>query len=632
MATERSKGNSPGGGWDQQASPGSNASWGAAAQGGRKLQGFALSSVIGALMLTLLLEALDQTIVGTAMPKIIGDLNGFSLYTWVATAYILASSTVIPIVGKLSDIYGRKGFFIVGVILFLAGSAASGVSQTIEQLIAFRALQGFGAGVGIALVFTVVGDIFPPLERARWQGLFGAVYGIASIIGPALGGFLTDNLGWRSVFYVNLPVGAFALMGILLFLPADISPRRSEYRGWAGIRRIDFPGAILAAAATISLLLGLTFAGQGSAWSSTEVAGWLAAGVVLVALFLVRETRAADPVLPLSLFRNRVFSSVAVLQLGVGAVILSLAYYLPLFLQGVLGETATNSGAVLTPLLFANVISGSMSGFIVARTGRYQWLTIGAAVVMNVGIFLLSGMSQSTSLTQAALFMIVTGLGFGIFFTIPTLAVQNSVPYTILGVVTGTTRYLQQVGATLGVAVVGTVVTDTLNSNISAHLPPGAQHLPAQAIAAATNPQVLVNPAYHDQVVASAVKYGGPAAQQTLNQIFAALHHSLAVGIEQGLVVVLGFSLAMLAATLFLKDVPLRASRGESASWGEAPASVSAGGSGGGAWGAATDAPAIEAAWGSAPGDSVSRSPEGTARRATSTGDGSWERRGPNSM
>jgi MFS family permease len=347
---------------------------------------------------------------------------------------------------------------------------------------------------------------------------------------------------------------------------------------------------------------------------------------------LVRETRAADPVLPLSLFRNRVFSSVAVLQLGVGAVILSLAYYLPLFLQGVLGETATNSGAVLTPLLFANVISGSMSGFIVARTGRYQWLTIGAAVVMNVGIFLLSGMSQSTSLTQAALFMIVTGLGFGIFFTIPTLAVQNSVPYTILGVVTGTTRYLQQVGATLGVAVVGTVVTDTLNSNISAHLPPGAQHLPAQAIAAATNPQVLVNPAYHDQVVASAVKYGGPAAQQTLNQIFAALHHSLAVGIEQGLVVVLGFSLAMLAATLFLKDVPLRASRGESASWGEAPASVSAGGSGGGAWGAATDAPAIEAAWGSAPGDSVSRSPEGTARRATSTGDGSWERRGPNSM
>ena len=381
MATEQTKGNSPGGGaWDQQESPGSQGSWGADAGGGRKLHGFALFSVLGALMLTLLLEALDQTIVGTAMPKIIGDLNGFSLYTWVATAYILASATVIPIVGKLSDLYGRKGFFLVGVALFLLGSALSGLSQTIEQLIAFRALQGLGAGVGIALVFTVVGDIFPPLERARWQGLFGAVYGLSSIIGPFLGGFLTDNLSWRSVFYVNLPVGFFALVGIVLFLPANISPRNATFSGWAAIRRIDLPGAVLAAGATISLLLGLTFAGQGSAWTSIEVVGWLAAGVVLVVMFLIRESRAADPLLPLGLFRNQVFSSVAVLSLGVGAVILSLAYYLPLFLQGVLGESATNSGAVLTPLLIANVIAGSMSGFIVAKTGTYQRLTVGAAV------------------------------------------------------------------------------------------------------------------------------------------------------------------------------------------------------------------------------------------------------------
>jgi EmrB/QacA subfamily drug resistance transporter len=622
MATEQTTESSPGGsGWGQQGSPGTQGSWGADAGGGRKLHGFALFSVLGALMLTLLLEALDQTIVGTAMPKIIGDLNGFSLYTWVATAYILASATVIPIVGKLSDLYGRKGFFLVGVVLFLLGSALSGLSQTIEQLIAFRALQGFGAGVGIALVFTVVGDIFPPLERARWQGLFGAVYGLSSIIGPFLGGFLTDNLGWRSVFYVNIPVGIFALAGIVLFLPATISPRNATFSGWAAIRRIDLAGAVLAAGATISLLLGLTFAGQGSAWSSAEVAGWLAAGVVLVALFLVRERFAADPVLPLGLFRNQVFSSVAVLSLGVGAVILSLAYYLPLFLQGVLGESATNSGAVLTPLLIANVIAGSMSGFIVAKTGTYQRLTIGAAVVMNVGIFLLSQMTQSTSVAEAAVFMVITGLGFGIFFTIPTLAVQNAVPYTQLGVVTATTRYLQQVGATLGVAVVGSVVNNGISSNIAANLPAAAHQLPAQALTAATNPQVLTNPAYHDQVVANAVRYGGPAAQQTLDKIFTALQHSLAVAIGQGFVVVFGFSLVMLVATMFLKNVPLRAS------WGAPVAAESSatGSPAGGAWGPSTDAPADGAAWGSATVDAASLAPQDAARMATWTADGPRE-------
>lgn len=608
---------------DNSPSPATTTNAGAWGQwtGGRKLHGFALFSVLGALMLTLLLEALDQTIVGTAMPKIIGDLNGFSLYTWVATAYILASATVIPIVGKLSDLYGRKGFFLVGVAIFLVGSALSGLSQTIEQLIAFRALQGLGAGVGIALVFTVVGDIFPPLERARWQGLFGAVYGLSSIIGPFLGGFLTDNLSWRSVFYVNLPVGFFALVGIVLFLPANISPRNATFSGWAAIRRIDLAGAVLAAGATISLLLGLTFAGQGSSWTSTEVVGWLAAGVVLVALFLIRESRAADPLLPLGLFRNQVFSSVAVLSLGVGAVILSLAYYLPLFLQGVLGESATNSGAVLTPLLIANVIAGSMSGFIVARSGKYQRLAISAAVVMNVGIFLLSQMTQSTSLTEAAVFMVITGLGFGIFFTIPTLAVQNAVPYTQMGVVTGTSRYLQQVGATLGIAVVGSVVANGINSDINSHLPAGASQLPAAALSAATNPQVLTNPAYHDQVVANAVKYGGPAAQGTLDQIFTALKHSLAVGIGEGMVVVLGFSLLMLAATLFLKNVPLRSG------WGPAtePAGGSAGPSAGSEWGqapaGATPGPAGAAGaanWGQGSGNA----PSGGANWSRGSADG----------
>src|SRR5215469_7041825 len=260
--------------------------------GGRRIHGFALVSVLISLMLTLLLEALDQTIVGTALPKIIGNLQGFDRYTWVVTAYLLASTAMIPIVGKLSDQFGRKWFFIVGVTIFLVGSALSGAAQTIQQLIAFRALQGAGAGIGISLVFTVVGDIFPPAERARWQGIFGAVYGLSSVVGPSLGGFLTDHgpiVGafitdtsrWRWVFYVNLPIGIIALAALVIYLPANISVRTSRYTGWAAIRRIDFVGAALASAATICLLLGLTWGGQTYPWASPQVIGTLVGAGVL---------------------------------------------------------------------------------------------------------------------------------------------------------------------------------------------------------------------------------------------------------------------------------------------------------------------------------------------------------------
>jgi EmrB/QacA subfamily drug resistance transporter len=567
-----------------------------------KLRGVALISVLTALMLTLLLEALDQTVVGTALPKIIGDLNGFSLYTWVATAYLLASATVVPIVGKLSDQFGRKGFFIVGVIIFLLGSALSGASQTIQQLIAFRALQGLGAGVGISLVFTVVGDIFPPAQRARWQGIFGAVYGLASVFGPTLGGFLTDHgpvVGtfitalsrWRWVFYVNLPIGLLALAALIVYLPANISVRTSTLRGWPAIRRIDFAGAILASGATISLLLGLTWGGQTYPWGSVQVIGVLAGAALLFALFIVVERFAAEPVLPLGLFRNQVFASAALLSLGVGAVILSLAYYLPLFLQGVLGESATNSGELITPMTVSIVVGSVVCGLLIARSGRYQWLAIAGALIMGTGIFLLSRMTASTVLGQATIFMIFAGLGLGVFFSLLTLAVQNAVPRTQLGVGTGATRYMQQAGGTLGVAVVGTVVSNTISNDITARLPAGASRLTPAGIAAATNPQVLVNSAYHGQLVQKAQQYAVQAAVasarasgkipagagasaaiaaitqqvqqstlQLLNEVFAALRQSLALGIEHGLSVLVFVSIGMLILTLLLKDVPLRTS------------------------------------------------------------------------
>ncbi len=591
---------------------------------GRRLHGVALISVLTALMLTLLLEALDQTVVGTALPKIIANLQGFDRYTWVVTAYLLASTTMIPIVGKLSDQFGRKWFFLAGVVIFLVGSALSGAAQTMNQLIAFRALQGLGAGTGIALVFTVVGDIFPPAERARWQGIFGGVYGFSSVVGPTIGGWLTDHgplvagfvtdaTRWRWVFYVNIPLGIVALVALGVFLPVNVSVRSSAHTGWAAVRRVDFAGAALASGATICLLLGLTWGGnQTYGWTSPQVMGTLAGAVVLYAVFAVVERAAVEPILPLDLFRNQVFAADAVLALATGMVLLALVIYLPLYLQGVLGESATNSGEVITPLTFSLVIGATLAGIVVARLRRYQAVTIVGGIVMTVGVFLMTRMTMTTSLLQAAVAMIITGVGLGIFFSVLTLAVQNAIPRTRMGVGTGAVNYLRALGQTLGIAVVGTVVNNAIADDLKTRLPSAAKHgLSPQALQYATNTQALVSPSYRDQVVKMAQAFAeqfaraaatakanvtvppGPqhdqivaqianqaataAAQQTqalLAQVFEALRHSLMVGIQRGFVTTLVFCGVVILGTFFLKDVPLaREFRTE----GEAPRSAAGG-------------------------------------------------------
>ena len=317
-----------------------------ATSGKARLRGVALASVIIALMLSLLLEALDQTIVGTAMPRIIAELHGLDRYTWVVTAYVLASMTMVPIVGKLSDQFGRKWFLLGGTALFLVGSGLSGASQTMNQLILFRALQGLGAGIGMALVTTVFGDLFEPEARARWGSVFGIVYGVSNLFGPTLGGWLTEHgplVGslitessrWRWVFYINLPVGLLAVAALLFFLPPTLSVPTSTRTGWAAVRRIDGLGALLSAAATICLMLGLTWGSSGVfAWSSAPVLGIVGGGMLLFVLFLLVERRASEPILPLSLFRNQVFSLAALLTMLQMMVLLGLSLYLPLFLQG----------------------------------------------------------------------------------------------------------------------------------------------------------------------------------------------------------------------------------------------------------------------------------------------------------
>jgi EmrB/QacA subfamily drug resistance transporter len=442
-----------------------------------RLRGVALASVIIALMLSLLLEALDQTIVGTAMPRIIAELQGLDRYTWVVTAYVLASMTMIPIVGKLSDQFGRKWFLLGGTALFLVGSLLAGASQTMNQLILFRGVQGLGAGIGMALVATVFGDLFEPEARAKWGSVFGIVYGVSNLFGPTLGGWLTEHgplLGslitessrWRWVFYINLPVGLLAVAALLFFLPATLSVPTSTRTGWAELRRIDALGALLSATATICLMLGLTWgSSQMFAWSSAPVLAMLGGGGLLFALFLLVERRASEPILPLSLFRTQVFSVAVLLTMLQMMVLLGLSLYLPLFLQGVLAVSPTVAGLVITPLSLSMVLGAMLAGPIIGTLKRYHLVIVFGALLMSTGSFLLTLMTPETGLLQAIMSMILVGLGLGSFFSLSVIA-QNVVPASRLGVSTAATRYLGQVGAALGIALVGTVVSSSAGNQL----------------------------------------------------------------------------------------------------------------------------------------------------------------------
>lgn len=472
-----------------------------------------LTLIVAGLLLALTLSSLDATIVGTALPTIVGDLHGFDQYSWVVTAYLLTSTTVVPIVGKLSDQFGRKGFLLAGIALFLLGSALAGTSHTMTRLILFRGLQGLGAGFMQTLAFTLVADLFPPAERARWQGVFVSVLSLALIVGPALGGAITDHTTWRWVFYVNLPIGVLALLVLTAWLPATLSVRSSAYRGWAAVRRIDFPGVLTAAAATICLLLALTWGGTTYSWGSAQVVGLLIAAGVLYLVFLLAERVVREPLLPLALFRNQVFATSALLALAGGMVIYAMIFYLPLFLQGVLGQTATNSGASFAPLFLPVAISAILGGQVITKLGRYHVLAVIGALILLVGLFLLTRMDPTTALWTITLAMIVVGLGMGILQPIYTVAGQNVIPPERLGAGTGTVNYLRAMGSLVGTAVLGAIVTHSATKEHSTHL--------------------------------------SLAARQ-----------ALAVSIEQVFLVTFEVGVAILLITLFLKDVPLR-KRGE---------------------------------------------------------------------
>ncbi|GHO86643.1 MFS transporter [Dictyobacter formicarum] len=467
----------------------------AEAQDKARLRGMALVSVIVALMLTLLLEALDQTIVGTAMPRIIAQLHGLDRYSWVATAYILASMTMIPIVGKLSDQFGRKWFLLSGTVLFLMGSVLAGAAQSMNQLIIFRGLQGLGAGIGMALVATVMADLFPPAERAKWSSLFGIVYGVSNLLGPTCGGWLaehgpllgslvTESTRWRWVFYINAPIGLIALVALLIFLPSNLSEHTQKWDGWKSLRRIDVAGAIFCAAATICLMLGLTWGSANiSAWTSAQVLGIIAVGILLLILFVFTERRANEPILPLDLFRRSVFRIGAALVLLQSMVLLGLALYLPLFVQGVLGVSPTNAGLIMTPFSVSMVAGSILGSMALNKLRRYRVVAVAGALIMSVGTLMITLMTPAYNIGLIIGILILTGIGIGPFFSLPMVAVQNALPASQLGISTAALRYLGQVGATLGIAIVGTVIASTVSGNLMGHLPTDAASKAALASA-----------------------------------------------------------------------------------------------------------------------------------------------------
>ncbi|TMD68056.1 MAG: MFS transporter [Chloroflexi bacterium] len=498
--------------------------------------------VLATVMLVQFVSILTSTIISTAAPTIVDDLHGLNLYAWLFSSYLLASSVTVPVVGKLSDLFGRRPFYIAGLLLFLIGSAASGFSQNMGELIAARALTGIGGGAMMALSVTTIGDIFSPRERGRWMGLIMSVFGLGSILGPLVGGFITDHLGWRWVFYVNIVPGLIAL-GLVAFL----LPRLAAH----GRVRIDWVGIVLLVSGVVPMLIGLTWAGITYPWASVQVVATLGGGALIVIAFAIWENHAPEPILTLHLFESRAFTVAVILSFLMGIALFGALTFLPLYAQGVLGYSAQDAGLVLSPLMLGFVLGSLVGGQFTTRTGRYKLQTVIGMAVGVVGMFLLSRLSATTGFTEALIAMAVTGIGVGAVFPTLSVVVQSAFPYRLLGTANAARQFFNNLGAVMGVPVMATIVIETLKNELPSHLPPG---LGSQLANAATSgAQGLI--AGQSQGLTEAFGKLQPAVA---HQVLTALRTSLAIGTSRAFLLASALAAAGLVITFFLPEIPLR--------------------------------------------------------------------------
>jgi EmrB/QacA subfamily drug resistance transporter len=502
-------------------------------------------TIMLASMAAMLFASLNQTIISTALPRIIASLGGMELYSWAFTIYILTSTIVMIMVGRLSDIYGRKVFLVIGISVFMLGSLLSGTAHTILLLIIYRGLQGFGAGMIFASSIAAIGDLFTPKERGRWQGLMASVFGLSSLIGPILGGYIVDYWNWPWVFWINLPVGVLALVLIYKLFP-NIRGERAK---------IDYLGSFYLMIAMVTLLFGFSFAGVKYDWFSLHIVSLLSISLIFLLLFIRTEKRVTSPILPLSLFQNKTFAISSVIGFLTGFTLFSTVMFVPLFVQGAMGISATQSGLILMPMMLSWVTASAISGQITSRTGNYKLLSLTGLALVTVGLFLLSRMTMDTSPLIVVRNLVFTGLGLGIVMPTFMLIVQNALPHNVLGVVSSSTQLFRQLGGTIGVAVMGTIMTTKMQKELVQGVTMEEKSLLEETgLSELKDPQILLDPDFLNNIKSSLSSDMLPL----FNDMQLHLQRSLGISIES--VFFLGFA-TMLAAfllSLFLKEIPLR--------------------------------------------------------------------------
>ncbi len=484
--------------------------------------------IIVSLMLVMLLAALDQTIVSTALPRIATELHGLDKLSWVATAYLLTSAITTPIYGKISDLFGRKKIFQVAIIIFLVGSVLAGIAQTMNQLVLARAVQGIGAGGLIALVMAIVGDVIPPRQRGKYMGYFGAVFGVSSVAGPLLGGFLTESLSWRWVFFVNIPLGIVAFMAVASRLHLPVHKRQHS---------IDYLGAALLAAGSVCLLLATVWGGTMYPWLSGQIIGLIGGGVALAVAFVLWELKAKEPIIPMRLFKNDIFTVSVLLSLLAGIAMFASILYIPLYQQVVRGYSPTKSGLLMLPLVMGLLLASIISGRITSKIGKYKMFPIIGTLLLALGLWLFSHLTLTTSEWTLGLWMFIVGAGLGSFMQIMTLAIQNAVPRTELGTATSSATFFRSLGSSFGGAIFGTILTSRLTYHLTQTLPHGSAAVPGLSV--------------HAIQSGAGLQHLPPNVTHTVLQSFV-------LSFQEMFLLAIPFALLACVVALFLRESPLR--------------------------------------------------------------------------